>query len=162
MVQESRPDWRTRSPRVEATLALGERVGRLSYPGLVLDLRGDLGAGKTHFVRGLAAGLGVTEGVSSPTFAILQIHEGRLPLYHLDAYRLRDPSELLIHGWDDFRDRVVVAVEWGGRLGEYLPDERLTITLEHEGESARALEFLAHGERAEGLLAELAADSNSD
>ena len=84
-----------------------------------------------------ARGLGVTSGVASPTFVICREYLGRLRLYHLDAYRLEDPAELLLHGWDEMPETGVVAVEWGERIEELLPAERLIIQLDHAGGDGR-------------------------
>ena len=97
------------------------RLGRLCGAGIVFDLRGPLGAGKTCFVRGLARGLEIESGVRSPTFTICQEHRGRHRLFHLDAYRVEEPAELLVQGWDEMREEGVVAVEWGDRFPDALP-----------------------------------------
>jgi len=96
------------------TEALGEALGRSAAPGLVLAFTGDLGAGKTAFVRGLARGLGYPGRVTSPTFTIVNEYEtGRLPLFHFDWYRLQSPDELFDIGWEDYLARNgVCAVEW--------------------------------------------------
>ena len=122
------------------TEAVGEAVGRVLVAGDVLLLSGDLGAGKTTFVRGLARGLGVSFGVKSPTFAIHLRYPGRLPLDHLDLYRLQDPRDLAELGLEDVlgRDGVSV-VEWGERLGDLAPGSPLTIRFEDRGPSARRL-----------------------
>ncbi len=121
--------WETHSEG--ETELLGQRLAKTLRPGQVLALEGDLGAGKTAFVRGLAAGLGYPGRVSSPTFTIVNEYEGgRLPLFHFDLYRLNDPRELDDLGWEDYVDRGgVCAVEWssngGDALGEVIP---VTIT----------------------------------
>lgn len=121
--------WETHSE--EETELLGQRLAKTLRPGQVLALEGDLGAGKTAFVRGLAAGLGCPGRVSSPTFTIVNEYEGgRLPLFHFDLYRLKSPRELDDLGWEDYVDRGgICAVEWssngGDALGEVIP---VTIT----------------------------------
>ena len=117
-----------------ATESLGGQLGGVLAIGDLLDLRGDLGAGKTCLSRGLARGLGVTEGVRSPTFTICHVHHGRAAgetctLFHIDAYRLDEPEELLIQGWDEMRTRGVVVLEWGERVAPLLPPDRLAIDL---------------------------------
>lgn len=129
----------------EDTESVGAEIGARLGPGDVIDLRGELGAGKTQFVRGLARGLGIAQGVRSPTYTICQLHAGRVPLLHVDAYRLEDSRELLLHGWDDLAARAVVAVEWGDRLGPLLPERRLQVSVAHSGESQRTLRFEAFG-----------------
>jgi tRNA threonylcarbamoyladenosine biosynthesis protein TsaE len=99
----------------EETLALGERWGREAGPGLVIGLSGELGAGKTTLVRGIARGLGISTRVTSPSFALVNIHEqGRLPLFHLDLYRLETPEQVIAAGLEQYLDHPagVAVVEW--------------------------------------------------
>jgi len=102
----------TNTPR--DTFALGEEMGRLANAGEIICLDGDLGVGKTVFTKGFAKGLGITESVCSPTFTIIQeYHEGRLPLYHFDVYRIADPEELYEIGYEEFFfGEGVCLVEW--------------------------------------------------
>ena len=102
------------------TEALGERLGTMAVPGMVIAYTGDLGAGKTAFTRGLARGLGVRERVTSPTFTIVDEHlDGRLPLFHFDLYRLSCADDLYDIGWEDYPARGgVCAVEWSERAEE--------------------------------------------
>lgn len=123
------------------TAAWGRRLGELATPGWVIDLRGPLGAGKTRFVQGLADGLGVAGAVRSPTYTIVHRHDGRLPLFHLDVYRVEDPEEVLLQGWDEMTAIGVIAIEWGGRIEEILDPDRLWVEFEHCGESSRRLTF---------------------
>lgn len=129
----------TESP--DQTVAWGRRLGELAEPGWVIDLRGPLGAGKTRFVQGLARGLGASGAVRSPTYTIVHRYEGRCPLFHLDVYRVEDPEEVLLQGWDEMTAIGVVAVEWGGRIEEILDPDRLQVEFEHCGESSRRLTF---------------------
>ena len=137
------PACRTsRSP--DETRALGAKLGALLPAGTVLALTGSLGAGKTVFVQGLARGLGVDprEPVVSPTFVLLRTYTGRVPLYHLDAYRLAGAGELLDLGVLDFlgaEGQGVTALEWADRVPEALPVPRLELVLEVVGESEREL-----------------------
>ena len=126
----------------------------VDFPLLVRDLRGELGAGKTCWVRGLARGLGVVDLVRSPTFTICTVHRGRVRLFHLDAYRLEDPEELLEQGWDEMTLRGVVAVEWGERIAELLPADRLSIELAH-APGGRTIRLRALGPRAREILTAL-------
>ena len=106
----------------EETAALGERWGQEAQPGLVIGLSGDLGAGKTQLVKGLARGLGIQSRVVSPTFALVhEYHDGRLPLAHLDLYRLETPAQILGAGLEDylFRPTGVTVVEWIDRWPEF-------------------------------------------
>ena len=103
----------------EQTVALGRAFGERARPGMVVGLKGDLGAGKTQFVRGIAAGLGATDRVHSPTFALINEYlTGRLPIYHIDLYRLETPEAILSAGLDDFFQQTegVTLIEWFERL----------------------------------------------
>jgi tRNA threonylcarbamoyladenosine biosynthesis protein TsaE len=118
----------------EATEALGEALGRLARPGLLLTLDGDLGAGKTCFVRGLARGLEVLEPVSSPTFALMNEYEGRLPLLHCDAWMEgRERAFLADGGVERLSGGAVGVVEWGERVADQLPGPHLFVRLAHRG-----------------------------
>ena len=119
------------------TEALGERIGAAAMAGLVIGLRGELGAGKTALVRGLARGMGVEGRVRSPTFTVASLHPGVLPLLHVDAYRLDDPTELELHGWREWHQGGVIAVEWADRVEAILPDPHLRIDLDHEADEVR-------------------------
>ncbi len=113
------------------TLALGEAIGRLLRAGDVVVLVGELGTGKTVLTKGIARGLGVTDPVVSPTFTIVREYRGRLPLVHVDVYRLDHLQELHDLGFDDLLGGPAVAViEWGDRVGSLLPVDRLDIRLE--------------------------------
>ena len=114
-----------------ATHEIGRALGRLAAPGTVLALVGELGAGKTHLAKGVADGLGVRSVVNSPTFVLMNEHEGRLRLYHVDAYRLGDPEEAVASGLIDERQADgVLVIEWADRLGDWLPEDRLEIRLD--------------------------------
>ena len=113
------------------TEAAGEALAARLKAGDVVAYRGDLGAGKTVFTRGLARGLGCTGRVSSPTFTIVNEHEGRLPLFHFDLYRLGDGEELFDIGWEDYLSRPgVCAVEWSERVEDALPPGTVVVTIE--------------------------------
>lgn len=113
-------EYRTHS--AAETEAVGEAMAHSMVPGTVIAFTGDLGAGKTAFVRGLARGLGVTDRVTSPTFTIVNEYEGgRLPLFHFDMYRLGSSEELFDIGWEDYLRRGgVCAVEWSERVSDAL------------------------------------------
>ena len=134
---------RGRIAMTEAELeAWGEAFGRAARPPLVVAITGDLGAGKTTLVRAICRGAGVTEPVTSPTFALVHEYAGALgPVYHLDLYRLTTPDELTGIGWDDLmRAHALVLVEWAGRAGDRLPDDIVPIELEHvEGDPDRRI-----------------------
>ena len=120
----------TRSP--EETYELGKKIGQQARPGQVYTLTGDLGVGKTVFTQGVAAGLGITEPVSSPTCTIVQIYEeGRLPFYHFDVYRIGDIEEMEEIGYDDyFFGEGICLIEWAELIEEILPKDRISITIE--------------------------------
>jgi tRNA threonylcarbamoyladenosine biosynthesis protein TsaE len=124
------------------TTAIAAACGRLAEAGDVVALDGDLGAGKTWFVAGFCAALGVPAGeVDSPSFVLVNEYAGRLPVLHLDAYRLEgDPEELLEAGFlDERQNNSVCIIEWGDRLGPLLPPTALRIRLSVTGETTRAL-----------------------
>jgi len=142
----------------EETLALGRRLGELLGPGDVLALRGPLGSGKTTLTKGIAEGLGVEEPrwVTSPTFVLVHQYEGRVPVYHIDAYRLRGPADAEALGMEEmfFGDGVAI-IEWAERIEAALPPERLEITLEIAGEEEREIALTAVGAHYERLLRNL-------
>lgn len=118
---------------LSSTKILGEIIGRLALPGDILCLDGDLGAGKTTLTQAIAVGLGVSEEsyVSSPSFAILHEHMGRIPLYHMDFYRLGDPVEIEEHGFSEYFDKEgLCVIEWAVIGEEMLPEPRLHISLD--------------------------------
>lgn len=146
----------TRSPA--ETHALGAALGRRAQVGDFICLRGMMGAGKTAFAQGIAAGLGVTEPVSSPTFTLVQEYEGRLRFWHIDAYRLRDEDEAVDLGLEDMaRAGGVVVVEWPERIERLLPADRLEITLAPQEVGSRHVTLRPLGERAAALAAGLTA-----
>lgn len=116
------------------TYDLGYRIGLEAKAGQVFTLVGDLGVGKTIFTKGLAAGLGVEEAVSSPTFTIVQIYEeGRLPFYHFDVYRIADVDEMDEVGYEDYiYGDGVTLIEWANLIKEILPDHYTEITIEKD------------------------------
>ena len=118
------------------TEALGETLARRLGAGDVVAYRGDLGAGKTAFTRGLARGLGCTGRVTSPTFTVVNEYEGRLPLFHFDLYRLEGEDALYDVGWEDYLDRGgVCAVEWSERAEAALPRETVWVSIRRCAES---------------------------
>ena len=135
--------WRSASPA--ATQALAAALGRAARPGDVVLLVGPLGAGKTCFVQGLARGLGVTTPVKSPTFVLLVEHGGRVPLAHLDLYRIEGARPLDELGIEEQAETHVLAVEWGEKLAGRL-DDGLVVELAEDGEG-RAVRARALGPR---------------
>ena len=135
---------------IEFATCLAEKL----QPGDVIALEGDLGAGKTTFTKGLAAGLGIQRTVNSPTFTIIKEYQGRMPLYHMDVYRVRDSFEDL--GFDEyFEGSGVTVVEWAHLIKEQLPEEILTISLYHEEEQSRRMVVEPHGTRYVELCKEI-------
>lgn len=147
-----------RTAAADETKTWGKRLGQLLFPGAVIGLEGELGAGKTCFVKGLAAGLGIDEEtVSSPTFTLIAEHyRGKTPLYHIDLYRLEGGAidELGISEY--LFGQGVVAIEWFRFLPLGVVDEYLLVSLTFVSEDERVLTLEAHGERyervAQGLL----------
>lgn len=141
-------------PDEAATLALGQRLGRVAEPGDVIALHGTLGAGKTCFARGFAAGAEVIDlrSVNSPTFALWNIHPGRLQMHHVDLYRLGDADEVMALGLEEVvgLDGVCL-IEWPSRAPEIFPVDTLHITLTGDGTGRRA-RLEAHGPRGERYL----------
>lgn len=135
------------------TQDIAYQLGKKIQEPIVLLMRGDLGAGKTTFTQGLAKGLQIQQTVNSPTFTILKIYQGRLPLYHIDAYRLEGVSQDL--GFEEYIDSDgVCVIEWPMYIEELLPREYLDIELLHDGEDCRTMRITAYGEKAEKLLEE--------
>jgi tRNA threonylcarbamoyladenosine biosynthesis protein TsaE len=121
-------------------------AGRLLSGGIIA-LYGDLGAGKTAFVRGLAEGLGVTERVTSPTFTIVNEYLGSIPLFHFDLYRLKSAGELYDLGWDDYLDRNgVIAAEWTENAEDAFPADVIQVRIEKTGEHSRRIDIDIPGE----------------
>lgn len=148
----------------EETIALGKRLGAVLTEGDVLVLTGDLGAGKTQLTKGIAAGMGVEDDVTSPTFTIQMVYEGdELPLYHFDLYRLDDPDQLDDTGlFDVLGADGPCVIEWGEQFVEQLGDERLDVYLtrldaeaEAGEEPAREVRFVPHGTRAQQIASVL-------
>ena len=118
----------------EETFALGKALGEKASPGQIYTLDGDLGTGKTVFTQGVAAGLGITEAISSPTFTIIQEYDtGRLPLYHFDVYRIGNIEEMVEIGYDDyFFGEGICLIEWADLIREILPEHVIRITIEKD------------------------------
>ena len=144
------------------TLNLGRAIARHARPGDIICLFGELGSGKTLLTKGIAWGLGIKRGkIISPTFVLIRHYrEGRLPLCHLDLYRLKDDNDILALGYEEYLyDQAGIAViEWADRLKYLLPREYLWVQLLVKGECRRAIRLKAFGERYRQLLKEIYAD----
>ena len=132
------------------TESVGQRLAEKLLPGTVIAFRGDLGAGKTAFTRGLARGLGSTDRVTSPTYTIVNEYlGGRMPLFHFDMYRLGSSDELFDIGWEDYLERGgVCAVEWSENVSDAM-DGALVITIEKTGEESRKITVEGSGRYAD-------------
>lgn len=130
----------------EATQRLAAALAGIAEAGDVLCLWGELGAGKTQFAKGFGRGLGVTATINSPTFVLMTEHVGRLPLFHLDLYRLADAADAWAGGLlDERQGEGIVLIEWPDRLGEALPLPRLDVVIEATGEDERRIRIEAVG-----------------
>jgi tRNA threonylcarbamoyladenosine biosynthesis protein TsaE len=130
----------------EATRAFAARLAGVARAGDVVCLWGELGAGKTVFAKGFGAGLGVIDTISSPSFVLMGEYAGRLPLFHIDLYRLASAQEAVDGGLlDDRQSAGVVLIEWPDRLGSALPEDRLDVRIEGAADDPRTLKLEAHG-----------------
>lgn len=138
----------------EETDSIAFKIGELVSKNMVITLEGDLGAGKTTFSKGLARGLGVTKNVNSPTFTIIKEYKGRLPLYHMDVYRIEDEFEDLgFHEY--FEGNGVTIVEWAHLIQDQLPTELLAIQILYQNEHERKIIFNPKGEKYVELCKEI-------
>lgn len=132
----------------------GEKLGKLCFEGMCITLNGDLGAGKTTLTKSIGKALGVKKTISSPTFTILKIYQGNLPLYHIDAYRLEGLDQDL--GFEEMLDGDGVAiVEWGEFIEDILPKERLDISILNGIDEERIFEIHAIGKKYEEIMESL-------
>jgi tRNA threonylcarbamoyladenosine biosynthesis protein TsaE len=143
---------------VSETIQVGKKIGSLLRSGDVVALVGELGAGKTQLIKGLAAGVGVgkTTYVSSPSFTLINEYPGRVPFYHLDLFRLEREEEAEELGLEDyFQGEGIAAIEWANKIPSLLPIERLFIHILHTGKDMRTLEITGKGKRYEDLINEI-------
>jgi len=135
---------RIESPDPIATSALGLALAEAARPGDVICLWGELGAGKTHLAKAFGAGLGVVETISSPSFILMAEYLGRLPLFHVDLYRLADATDAFAGGLIDDRQAVgVTLVEWPDRMASVLPEARLDVRIDGAGDDPRSITIRA-------------------
>lgn len=145
-------------PSRTATVSLGRTLGRALRGGEVLGLIGELGAGKTALVKGIAEGLNVpASAVTSPTFVLIHEYQGRMPLIHVDLYRLRSPAEAETLGLHEyFHWPAVTVIEWADRFPALLPEDHLVVRLTHGRSTVRRAHLSALGDQAVALLARIA------
>ena len=145
-------DFRYTSKSIEDTMELAENIESEKFPGMVICLEGELGSGKTVFVKGFAKSLGIEETITSPTFTLIKEYNiGELPLYHMDVYRLEGSPESL--GLDDyFNKNAVCMIEWADLIKDELPPERLEIKFKVIDENTRVLVLKPYGEKYEDLV----------
>jgi tRNA threonylcarbamoyladenosine biosynthesis protein TsaE len=135
------------APDPDATTRLGRALGAVAQAGDLVCLWGDLGAGKTHLAKAFGAAMGVTDTITSPSYILMAEYEGRLPLFHIDPYRLASAEDALAGGLIDERQREgVTLVEWPERLGDALPDARLDVRIEGAGDDPRVITLVAGSE----------------
>ena len=142
-------------PDLAATEAFGRRLGTILQPGTILAMNGPLGAGKTHLTRAIAEGLDVrnSTAVNSPTFVLIQEYPARLPIFHFDAYRLKNAEEFISLGVNEyFEAGGVCIIEWAEKVNSCLPDDRLEITIQVEGPTSRRLTITAGGPHSSIIL----------
>jgi len=137
------------------TIRIGKSVGRNLRPGDIVALVGELGAGKTQFIKGLAAGAGVGKPtyISSPSFTLINEYPGRIPFYHIDLYRLEREREAEELGLEDyFQGEGVTAIEWADKIPSLLPKELLSVHIVYIGKNRRSLQITGQGKRYEDLV----------
>ena len=152
------PHFSITTHSTEETIALGRRLGRLLSPGQVVALCGPLGAGKTTFIKGVAVGLGLPDAreVKSPTFVLIKEYAGRVPIAHVDLYRLERATDAERIGLESYlNDRTVCLIEWADKFPELLPAGYLRVTCEHHAPTERRMTFTPHGAAYAQLLAAL-------
>lgn len=146
------------SRSVEETRAIGEKIGRHIKSGIIIAITGDLGAGKTAFIQGLAKGLEVSENyyITSPTYTLINEYNGRLPLWHVDLYRLDDPDDFEDIGlYEAFGRDKVIAIEWAERISREMFSEYLNILIDFDDEETRNITIDAYGLKAVDLVTEI-------
>lgn len=137
------------------TMDFGEFLGRHTFDGLFIALTGDLGAGKTHFVQGLAKGMGIEGVVGSPTFTIMNYYDGPIPLKHFDFYRLHSEEDLWNIGWEEYGDGGVVVVEWADMFPSLIPEEAIHIHITLSGENERNIRISWSEKTPESIVKEI-------
>lgn len=140
----------------EQSFSFGRQLGQLLQEGSVLCLIGDLGAGKTLLVQGIAQGLGLNEEITSPTFTVMNVYEGTIPVYHFDLYRLESPEQLVDIGFDEYTNGGGIAIiEWPDKFPGFMPDSYLRIELIKTGDNDRLIKVSPQGAHHHLLYEEL-------
>jgi len=137
------------------TIRIGKNIGSLLLPGDIVALVGELGAGKTQFIKGLAAGVGVGKStyISSPSFTLINEYVGKVPFYHIDLFRLKSEKEAEELGLEEyFQGGGITAIEWADKIPSLLPEEILWINICYTGKNIRSFEMIGKGMRYEELL----------
>lgn len=135
-------------------ISLGEKLGKIAFPDMLITMLGDLGAGKTTMTKGIAKGLGIEGVVNSPTFTIMKIYEGRLTLYHLDVYRIDNPlNDFELEEY--FEDGGVCVIEWANQINSLLPQERLDIEILDLGNNERKVIFKSNSTKYDNVILEV-------
>ena len=137
------------------TIQIGKSIGSLLLPGDVVALVGELGTGKTQFIKGLAVGVGIGKPtyISSPSFTLINEYKGKIPFYHIDLFRLRAEKEAEDLGLEEyFQSGGITAIEWADRIPSLLPREMLWIQISYTGENTRSIEILGRGKQYEELI----------
>lgn len=145
-------NYKYTSRSIENTMELAENIESEKFPGMVICLIGDLGSGKTMFVKGFAESLGIEETVTSPTFTIIKEYlNGEMPLYHMDVYRVHEDVKSL--GLNDyFNKQGITVIEWSDLIEDYLPKERLEIKFNIINENTRVITLKPYGEKYEDIV----------
>ena len=145
-------DYKITSRSIEDTMELAENIESEKFPGMIICLDGELGSGKTVFVKGFAKSLGIEENITSPTFNIVKEYQiGEMPLYHMDVYRLEDNDESI--GFDDyFNSNGISIIEWSELIEDALPEERLDIKFKVIDEDTRIIKLTPHGQKYEDIV----------
>lgn len=155
--------YRIKSSSEKETMEIAAKISRYLAPGDILALRGELGAGKTTFIKGLAKGLGISGEVRSPSFVILNTYSGRIPLYHFDVYRLMEKDDLIQLGYEEyFYGNGVCVIEWAERIEKFLGGDYLDISMEfvENDDNSRRILIMPRGDRFKGMFKDIKLKDN--
>jgi tRNA threonylcarbamoyladenosine biosynthesis protein TsaE len=143
------------SQSTSETIRIGKQIGSQLHPGDVVALVGELGTGKTHFIKGLASGAGVKRSsyITSPSFTLIHEYQGKIPFYHIDLFRLKTEKEAEGLGMEEYiQGGGITAVEWADKIPTHLPEEMLCVHIYYTGENTRWIEIIAKGKRYEKMI----------